>query len=133
MSGIVSKVCCGVLAAMNLFVAVQHLMDPVKSFEVKGPISPVAAHCCAVIGASSFPVIFMLTYAIFATASVRRILAMCYCSTLPFATWIQFAYPFNDPPPKFPGDMPFPLLILMVVAGLSAVVFAGSDEKPKKK
>ena len=137
MSAIISKVSLGLLGAMNLFVAIQHIKDPVASlteaFEVKGPISPIAAHCCAVIGASSFPVVAMLFYAISAPASVRRVLAMCYCTTLPFAAIVQVWYPFNDPPPKFPTDMPYPLLAIMVVCGLCGVIFAGSDDPPKKK
>ena len=137
MSPIISKACLGFLAAMNLATAVLHLKDPYSSltdvFEVKGPISPIAAHCCAIIGASSFPVVAMLIYAIFAPASVRRILALCYCTTLPPAGIVQIWYPFNDPAPKFPTDMPYPLFMIMIVCGLCAAIFAGIDEKPKKK
>lgn len=137
MSPIISKVCLGVLAAMNLMVSIQHLANPVSSlkdaFEVKGEISPIAAHCCAVIGASTIPVVAMLVYAIFAPASVRRVLALCYCTMLPPAGLVQVWYPFNTPAPKFPTDMPYPLFIIMIVCGLCGAIFAGSDEKPKTK
>ena len=116
----------------------RHLKDPyesLKGFDVKGPISPIAAHCTAVIGATSFPIIFMMIYAIFATASVRRVLALCYCTTIPPAILCQIWYPFNDPAPVFPMEMPYPLLMVMIVCGLTAALFPGSDPvvKGKKK
>ena len=55
------------------------LKDPyasLKGFDVKGEISPIAAHCCAVIGSSSFPVICMLFWAMFQQASVRKALIL---------------------------------------------------------
>ena len=83
---IISKISCGLLALMNMMVAINHLKDPVESlkgFGVVGPISPVAAHCCAIIGSSSFPVVGMLLYSIFAPANVRQTLTLCYLSSIP--------------------------------------------------
>lgn len=114
----------------------RHLKDPessLRDFGVKGPISPIAMHCCAVIGSSSFPALSMLIYAIFAPASVRRVLALCYCTTIPPAILVQVWYPFNSPAPVFPAEMPYPVLIIMTLLGGAAVIFAGEDTKPKQK
>ena len=75
----------------------------------------------------------MLLYAITATASVRRALAICYCTTIPPAILCQIWYPFNNPAPKFPTEMPYPLLIIMIACGAAAAIFAGEDGKAKTK
>ena len=122
---------------MNFFrFLCRHLKDPeasLRDFGVKGPISPIAIHCCAVIGSSSFPAMSMLTYAIFAPASVRKVLALCYCTTIPPAILVQIWYPFSTPAPVFPAEMPFPVLIILTILGGAAAIFAGEDEKLKKK
>ena len=133
---IVSKVSCGLLALMNMMVAINHLKDPVESlkgFGVVGPISPIAAHCCAIIGACSVPVICMLLYSIVAPANVRKTLTLCYLTSIPPSIAVQMWYPFNDPAPRFPMDMPYPLLLVMIVLGGAAYMLDADDAKGKKK
>ena len=133
---IISKISCGLLALMNMMVAINHLKDPIESlkgFGVVGPISPVAAHCCAIIGSSSFPVVGMLLYSIFAPANVRKTLTLCYLSSIPPSIAVQMWYPFNDPAPRFPMDMPYPLLVFMIVLGGASYMLDSDAPKGKKK
>ena len=135
MSTPVPKIACALLALMNIAVSVQHLKDPEESlrgFGVQGPISPIAKHCCAIIGSSTFPTIAMLIYAITASAAVRKNLVMCYLTTIPPAILVQLWYPFNDPAPALPMEMPYPLLVFMIVLGVAAYLM-DSDEGEKKK
>ena len=63
---IISKGACAILAVMHAGISFSHLKDPVESlkgFDVKGEISPIAAHCCAVIGSTGLPIVAMLLYA----------------------------------------------------------------------
>lgn len=54
-------------------------------------------------------------------------------TSIPPAILVQIWYPFNNPPPTFPSDMPYPLLFIMI--GVSAVAFFldGDDAKAKAK
>ena len=132
----ISKISCGLLALMNIMVSFDHLKDPVESlkgFGVIGAISPIAAHCCAIIGASNVTVICMLLYAMVAPSNVRKTLMLCFLSSVPPCIAVQMWYPFNDPAPKFPTEMPYPILIFMVVVGVAGYMLDSDAPKGKKK
>ena len=42
-------------------------------------------------------------------------------------------YPFNDPAPRFPMDMPYPLLVFMIVLGVASYMLDSDASKGKKK
>lgn len=110
-------------------IGISHLKDPhgsLKDFGVQGEISPIAAHCCAIIGATSVPVAAMLLFAATAAADVRAKLIMCYLLTIPPGILVQVWYPFNSPAPEPPADMPYPIIILQVVLGLVALLANGA-------
>ena len=124
----VSKGCCALLGLMYTAIGASHLKDPhasLRDFGVEGDISPIAAHCCAIIGASAIPLAAMLLYAASAPAAVRSSLVMCFALTIPPGILVQLWYPFNDPAPVFPADMPYPVIILQVVLAVLALVTNG--------
>ena len=124
----VSKGCCALLGLMYTAIGASHLKDPhasLRDFGVEGDISPIAAHCCAIIGASAIPLAAMMFYAASAPAAVRSSLVMCFALTIPPGILVQLWYPFNDPAPVFPADMPYPVIILQVVLAVLALVTNG--------
>lgn len=132
----VSKVMCGLLAAMYFMIGLSHLKDPegsLRDFGVKGTISPIAKHCCAIIGSSALPIGSMLLYAITASADVRTALVLCFMTTIIPGCLVQVWYPFNDPPPAFPSEMPYPVIFIQVLFGVLAIVTNGSADKVKAK
>ena len=132
----VSKACCGLLALVNLLVCFNHLKDPeasLRDFGVVGPISPIAKHCCAIIGSTAMTSVAMLLYAATAPAAVRSALLVCYLVSTVFAILPQLWYPFNDPAPKFPMEMPYPLIIIFGIVGVVGIVLNADDAPAKKK
>ena len=132
---IVSKGACGLIALMYLAISISHLKDPeasLRDFGVQGDISPIAVHCCAIIGATACPIIAMMVYAIGASAAVRGALLMCFMTTIIPGILVQIWYPFNDPAPTFPGEMPYPVLILQVALGLAGIAMNADDPKTKE-
>ena len=132
----VSKACCVVLALVNALICFNHIKDPeasLRDFGVVGPISPIAKHCCAIIGTSGVSTTLMMLYAATAAASVRSALVVCYLVSMVASFLPQIWYPFNDPAPKFPTDMPYPLLLVFGLVGIVAVALNADDAPAKKK
>lgn len=132
----VSKAMCGLLAAMYFMIGLSHLKDPegsLRDFGVKGEISPIAKHCCAIIGSSALPIGSMLLYAITASADVRTALVLCFMTTIIPGCLVQVWYPFNNPPPSFPSEMPYPVIGLQIVLGVLAIVTNSTGKKAKAK
>jgi hypothetical protein len=132
----ISKGACGLIAAMYVMIGFSHLSDPeasLRDFGVKGDISPIAKHCCAIIGSTGVAMAAVMVYAISAPASVRTALLWCFLTSIIPGTLVQVWYPFNDPPPKPPLEMPYPVIALQVVLGLVGIMTNGKDEKSKTK
>ena len=131
------QIAVGVHTLLYGFLMPQHVIDPVAllkgPFNVKGDISPVAAHCTAVIGMlGCFMALLCAGSLIQGDAKMRRLVLTCLLLVQPVGWYIQVAFPFNDPPPAFPSDMPWPLNMLTLALCVLGLAFPESESKGKQ-
>ena len=74
----------------------------------------------------------MMFYAISAPSKVRSMLLLCMAVQMPFGALIQVWYPFNDPAPAFPSEMPWPVIGLQISMAAIGVLMNEDDDMKGK-
>ena len=130
-----SKVACILLAVMDLGVGWPNVFNSASQlrdvFGVRGDLSPIALHCCGIIGVQTIFHGVAFLWAASSVPSVRKAMHLCNIVSLPFSAFVQLNAPLNTPPPQLAKmEMPWPILAIQLGLSLFSLVLT---EKAKPK